>query len=86
MDIDTYIHTYQTSTHTYVHTEYIHTYIRTYVCTYVHMYIDTVTTTTLPPETALHGLLLDECASLQETPPIGTRNNANGPISIRDFD
>lgn len=43
-------------------------------------------TTTLPPETALHGLLLDECASLQETPPIGTRNNANDPISVRDFD
>lgn len=56
-----------------------------YIHTYIHMYIDTVTTT-LPPETALHGLLLDECASLQETPPIGTRNNANGPISIRDFD
>lgn len=74
MDIDTYIHT-----------EYIHIYIHTYIHTDVHMYIDTVTTT-LPPETALHGLLLDECASLQKTPPIGTRNNANGPISIRDFD
>lgn len=57
-----------------------------YICTYIHTtYIHTVTTT-LPPETALHGLLLDECASLQETPLIGTRNNEHCPITIRHFD